>query len=49
MSESAGLVLSSQESAIESGKQVVHGTATERVLRMFEAMRAYGPPDAMPA
>ena len=44
MSESAVVVLSSQESAIESGKTVVHGTATDRVLRMFEAIRAYGPP-----
>ena len=44
MSESAAIVLSTQESAIESGRQVVHGTATDRVLRMFEAIRAYGPP-----
>ena len=26
------------------GKKVLHGTATDRVLRMFEAIRAYGPP-----
>ena len=44
MSESAAVVLSSQESAIESGKKVVHGTVTDRVLRMYEAIRAYGPP-----
>jgi len=36
--------LSAQELAIESGKQVMHGTVTDRVLRMYEAVRAYGPP-----
>ncbi|HOW71106.1 MAG TPA: pyruvate formate lyase family protein [Phycisphaerae bacterium] len=36
--------LSAQELAIANGKKVVHGTATDRVLRMYEAIRAYGPP-----
>ncbi|MCL4181411.1 MAG: glycyl radical protein, partial [Verrucomicrobia bacterium] len=36
--------LSAQEAAIESGKKVLHGTVTDRVLRMFEAIRASGPP-----
>ena len=36
--------LSAQEQAIHAGKKVVHGTATDRIPRMFEAMRAYGPP-----
>jgi isethionate sulfite-lyase len=42
MSETAAL--SSQEQALKEGKKVLHGTVTDRVLRMFEAMRAYGPP-----
>jgi Pyruvate formate lyase-like len=33
-------VLSTQEQAIESGKQVMYGTVTDRVLRLFEAIRA---------
>src|SRR5512137_570206 len=36
--------LSAQEQAIVDGKKVLHGTATDRVLRMFEAIRTYGPP-----
>ncbi len=36
--------LSAQENAIESGKLVMHGTVTDRALRMYEAIRAYGPP-----
>jgi pyruvate formate-lyase/glycerol dehydratase family glycyl radical enzyme len=36
--------LSAQEAAIQSGKMVMHGTVTERALRMYEAIRAYGPP-----
>src|SRR5262245_36062288 len=36
--------MSAQEQAIHTGKKVVHGTATDRVARMFEAIRAYGPP-----
>ena len=38
--------LSAQEQAIESGKTVVHGTVTDRVLRLYETVRAYGPPRA---
>ena len=36
--------LSAQELAIESGKTVVHGTATDRVLRILDAIRSYGAP-----
>jgi len=36
--------LSAQEAAIEGGKQVMHGTVTDRVLQIYEAIRAYGPP-----
>src|SRR5512135_3069717 len=36
--------LSAQEQAIVEGKRVLHGTATDRVLRMFEAIRTFGPP-----
>ena len=38
--------LSAQEQAIESGKTVVHGTVTDRVLRLYKAVREYGPPRA---
>src|SRR5512136_2360413 len=44
MSETAATILSAQEQAIVDGKRVLHGTATERVLRMFDAIRSYGPP-----
>ncbi len=37
-------VFSAQEQAIESGKKVMHGTATDRVVRIYEAVRSYGPP-----
>ncbi len=37
-------VLSAQEAAIESGKKVLCGSVTDRILRMFEAIRSYGPP-----
>ena len=36
--------LSAQKAAIEGGKQVMHDTITDRVLQMYEAIRAYGPP-----
>jgi Pyruvate formate lyase-like len=36
--------LSEQEQAIESGNKVLHGTVTDRVQRMYEAIRTYGPP-----
>src|SRR5512146_3308639 len=38
------LPLSAQEEAILEGKKVLRGTATDRVLRMFEAIRTYGTP-----
>lgn len=44
MTATAGEVLSAQEAAIESGKAALHGNVTDRVLRMYEAIRAYGPP-----
>ena len=44
MSGDLAHTLSAQEQAIENGKKVVHGEATDRVLRMYEAIRAYGPP-----
>src|SRR5512136_2953085 len=44
MSVDTAQVLSAQEQAIESGKKVVHGTVTDRVLRILEAIRSYGPP-----
>jgi len=36
--------LSAQEQAIQSGKTVMHGTVTDRVARLYEAIRSYGPP-----
>ena len=37
--------LSAEEQAIASGaKKAMHGTVTDRVQRLFEGMRAYGPP-----
>src|SRR5512139_1416134 len=44
MSGETAQALSAQEQAIESGKKVVHGTVTDRVVRMYEAIRGYGPP-----
>jgi pyruvate formate-lyase/glycerol dehydratase family glycyl radical enzyme len=46
MSAETAQVLSAQEQAIESGKTVVHGTVTDRVLRLYNAVRSYGPPRA---
>ena len=37
-------VFSTQEQAIESRSKILQGKVTERVLRMYEAIRAYGPP-----
>ncbi|HEY1262610.1 MAG TPA: pyruvate formate lyase family protein, partial [Terriglobales bacterium] len=37
-------VLSAQEEAIQSGKKTVHGTATDRVLRLYEAIHPNQPP-----
>jgi formate C-acetyltransferase len=36
--------LSAQEQAIHDGAKVVHGSASDRVLRLFDAIRSYGPP-----
>ncbi|BCS32057.1 glycyl radical enzyme [Luteitalea sp. TBR-22] len=36
--------ISAQERAIAEGRKVLHGKASDRVLRMFDAIRAYGPP-----
>ena len=44
MSAETARALSAQEQAIESGKKIVHGTVTDRVMRLYEAIRAYGPP-----
>ena len=46
MSAETAHSLSPQEQAIESGKTVTHGTVTDRVLRLYNAVRAYGPPRA---
>jgi hypothetical protein len=43
MSAETAQVLSAQDQAIESGKNVVHGTVTDRCLRLYEAVRGYGP------
>ena len=40
----AAHALSAQERAIEHGHRVVHGEVSERILRMFGAIRAYGSP-----
>ena len=40
----APVTLSAQEEAIQNGSKVIHGTATDRVLRLFEMIRSYGPP-----
>ena len=39
-----GAALSAQELAIESGRRTLHGNASDRVLRIFDAIRAYGSP-----
>jgi hypothetical protein len=46
MNATAKKVLSVQEQAVESGNLVIHGTVTDRVLRMYEAVLNYGPPRA---
>ena len=40
----AATTLSAQEAAIESGRKILHGTATDRVIRLCDAIQAYGPP-----
>jgi formate C-acetyltransferase len=44
MTTDAAQVLSAQEQAIAAGRKVLHGTASDRVLRLFDAIRSYGPP-----
>ena len=44
MDTNAMTALSTQERAIESGTKVLEGHVTDRVLRMYEAIRSYGPP-----
>ncbi len=44
MSLETAQTLSAQEQAIESGQKVLHRTVTDRVMRMYETIRAYGPP-----
>ena len=36
--------LSAQQRAIFEGKKVLHGAASERVVRFFVAIRFHGPP-----
>jgi hypothetical protein len=40
MSAMAAPTFSAQEEAIESGKTALHGNVTDRVVRLFEAIRA---------
>ena len=42
--DTGAMLLSAQEQAIESGRKILHGTATDRVLRLLDAIRASGPP-----
>jgi pyruvate formate-lyase/glycerol dehydratase family glycyl radical enzyme len=44
MSTPAVETLSAQEIAIERGEKTIHAGASERVVKMYEAIRAYGPP-----
>src|SRR5512142_1782891 len=44
MSVATASVLTAQEQAIFENKKLLRGTATDRVLRMFEAIRTAGPP-----
>lgn len=44
MSARAAKSLSTQEQAIERGNKIVHGTVTDRVVRIYDAVRIYGPP-----
>jgi hypothetical protein len=39
-------ILSAQEQTIDSGKTVTHGTVTDRVMRLYDAVRTYGQPRA---
>jgi formate C-acetyltransferase len=44
MGAGTGAILSAQEQAIVDGKKVLHGTATDRVLRILDTVRSSGPP-----
>ncbi len=44
MSASVEQTLFAQKQAMASGKKVLHGKASGRVLRWFDAIRSYGPP-----
>ena len=44
LNTAADVHLSAQELAIESGKTVLHGTVTDRVLNLYQKIRDYGPP-----
>lgn len=44
MSAVATPQLSAQERAIADGRKLLHGNASDRVVRMFDAIRSYGPP-----
>ena len=44
MSAIVAQALSAQEEAIQSGKKTVHGTITDRVLRLYEAIDPSHPP-----
>ena len=36
--------MSAQEAAIANGNKIVHGTVTDRVLRLYEAIHPSNPP-----
>ena len=44
MSTATAQILSAREKTIVEGTKLLHGTATERIVRMFEAIRFSGPP-----
>ena len=44
MTSAAPTTLTTQEHAIAAGLRSIHGQVTDRVLRLFDGMRAYGPP-----
>src|SRR5512135_3788032 len=44
MSTETAHALSAQERALAEGRKVLHGTVTDRVLRMFDAIRSSGTP-----
>ncbi|MFO1414307.1 MAG: pyruvate formate lyase family protein [Burkholderiales bacterium] len=44
MNDITNVALSAQEAAIAANRETLAGTASARVLRMYEAIRGYGPP-----